>query len=156
TSRYRPASAGSEPSRPSAVIRPSRYLVSLTNSSEAPIPRRYPTASAFNYLPPWRSPELADAVPQGAFVARGVVGGGHGVGEQGGGAAGGVVRRPAGVAAGDEVQPYPVGAVRDGLRGRVADQGAELLAGGGAEREWDLRRVAGAEAVVVGRLRVVE
>src|SRR5690349_1230933 len=128
TSRYRPASAGSEPSRPSAVIRPSRYLVSLTNSPEAPIPRRYPTVSAFNYPPPWRSPELADALPEGALVARGVVGGGHGVGEQAGRAVGRVVRRPAGVAVRDEVQPYPVGAVRDRLRGRVADQGAEFLA----------------------------
>ncbi len=51
TSRYRPASAGSDPSRPSAVIRPFRYRVSLTNSPEAPILRRYPTASVFNYPP---------------------------------------------------------------------------------------------------------
>src|SRR5579859_5404215 len=50
TSRYRPASAGSVPSRPSAVIRPSRYLVSLTNSPEAPIPRRYRTPYVFKYL----------------------------------------------------------------------------------------------------------
>src|SRR5436190_21572100 len=156
TSRYRPASAGSEPSRPSAVIRPSRYLVSLTNSPEAPIPRRYPTASAFNYPPRWQGRALADADPEGAFVARGVVGGSHGVGEQGGGAAAGVVRRPAGVAAGNEVQPYPVGAVRDGLPRRVADQRTELLAAGGVERERDLRRVAGAEAVVAGWFRIVE
>src|SRR5512146_1618634 len=154
TSRYRPASAGSDPSRPSAVIRPSRYRVSLTNSPEAPILRRYPTASVFNYPPPWGA--LADAGPEGAFVARGVVGRGYRLGEQGGGAAGGVVRRPARVAAGDEVQPSPVGAVRDGLRGRVADQRTEFLAGRGVERERDLRRVAGAEAVVVGRVRVIE
>src|SRR5689334_4458081 len=103
TSRYRPASAGSEPSRPSAVIRPSRYRVSLTNSPEAPIPRRYPTASVFNYPPRRRGGgRLADVVPQGAFVARGVVGRGDGVGEEAGGAAGRVVWRPAGVAVGDE------------------------------------------------------
>ena len=34
TSRYRPACAGNVPSRPSAVIRSSRYRVSRTNSPE--------------------------------------------------------------------------------------------------------------------------
>src|SRR5690242_10770472 len=52
TSRYRPASAASVPSRPSAVIRPFRYRVSRTNSPVAPTLPTLPHCSAFQIPPP--------------------------------------------------------------------------------------------------------
>src|SRR5258706_10332236 len=118
TSRYRPASAGSVPSRPSAVIRPFRSLVSRTNSPVAPPLPTLPHCFPFQIPPP---PRLADALPEGALVAGRVVGRGDGVAQQGSGAPLHVVARPAGVAAGDEVHPYPVSPVRDDRRRRVAD-----------------------------------
>ena len=79
----------------------------------------------------------------------------QGLREQAGGAAGCVVRGPAGVAAVMK-STYTRWVLSATACGGVADQGAELLAGGGVERERDLRGVAGAEPVVVGRPRMVE
>ena len=56
TSRYRPASAGSVPSRPSAVIRSFRYLVSRTNSPVAPTLPTLPHCSAFQLSAPFPYP----------------------------------------------------------------------------------------------------
>src|ERR1017187_5625438 len=214
TSRYRPACTGKLPSRPSAVIRPFRYLVSRTNSPVALTLRSYPIAPIFKYPPArrlmhapvpapssacppptprtpqtpraprqvvwlwhpaqkivhvattttikssragcWRRAALADAVPAGPLVPGWVVGGLDALGEQGGGAAGGVVGRPARVAPGDEVHPRPVDLIRDGLRGRATETRVQFFKGDGVEHERDLGAVARSEPVVVLRLRAVE
>src|ERR1017187_2314937 len=217
-SRYWPASTGKLPSRPSAVIRPFRYLVSRTNSPVALTLRSYPIAPIFKYppraaclvlgvpgarrawcsaCPPptlrtpqtpraprrivwlwqraqkivhvattttikssragcWRRAALADAVPAGPLVPGWVVGGLDALGEQGGGAAGSVVGRPARVAPGDEVHPRPVDLIRDGLRGRATETRVQFFKGDGVEHERDLGAVARSEPVVVLRLRAVE
>src|ERR1022692_4422173 len=172
TSRYWPASTGKLPSRPSAVIRPFRYLVSRTNSPVALTLRSYPIAPIFKYPPRaaclvlgtrgssragcWRRAALADAVPAGPLVPGWVVGGLDALGEQGGGAAGSVVGRPARVAPGDEVHPRPVDLIRDGLRGRATETRVQFFKGDGVEHERDLGAVARSEPVVVLRLRAVE
>ena len=57
---------------------------------------------------------------------------------------------------GDEVNPYLVDLVSDGLRGVAADEHIEILLGEGIEHERNFSRVAGAKAVVVFGGGVVE
>src|SRR5580658_2752067 len=99
--------------------------------------RNAPLASATTIRTKSRLP---DPVPAGSLVAGRVVDGADAVRDQGGGAAAGVVGCPAGVAGGDEVNPDPVGSVRDRLCWRVADERTGVFPGGGIEHERDLGR----------------
>ena len=67
TSRYRPASTG-QPSRPSAVIRASRYLVSRTNSPAALTLPTLPHCSRFQIPTPFGPRPRSGSVPVPAPV----------------------------------------------------------------------------------------
>src|ERR1019366_7353675 len=173
TSRYWPASTGKLPSRPSAVIRPFRYLVSRTNSPVALTLRSYPIAPIFKYPPraaclvlgvpstnPTHPTDPTSPAPNCMVVAPCTEDcarcHNHDNRVEPRRAAGGVVGRPARVTSGNEVHPRPVDLVRHGSRGRVTEARVQLVEHDGAEHEGDLGAVARSEPVVVLRLRAVE
>src|ERR1035437_3582258 len=174
TSRYWTASTGKLPSRPSAVIRPFRYLVSRTNSPVALTLRSYPIAPIFKYPPraaclvlgvpstnPTPPPDPPSHVPttttiessragcwRRAALADAVPAGPL--------VPGWVVGRPARVTSGNEVDPHLMDLVRHGSRGRATEAWVQLVERDGAEHEGDLGAVARSEPVGVLRLRAGE